>query len=59
MHCMSRPVQEGEPEREEQKDIAIIEMDAEPDPSLPRAMVLDLTPVNFLDTVAVKTLCSV
>lgn len=56
---MSRPVQEGEPEREEQKDIAIIEMDAEPDPSLPRAMVLDLTPVNFLDTVAVKTLCSV
>ncbi|XP_038578932.1 solute carrier family 26 member 6-like [Micropterus salmoides] len=50
---------EGEPEREEQKDIAIIEMDAEPDPSLPRAMVLDLTPVNFLDTVAVKTLCSI
>uniref|UniRef100_A0AAQ4PU94 STAS domain-containing protein n=1 Tax=Gasterosteus aculeatus aculeatus TaxID=481459 RepID=A0AAQ4PU94_GASAC len=38
------------------KHIAIIEMDAEPDPSLPRAIILDLSPVNFLDTVAVKTL---
>ncbi|KAL7399664.1 hypothetical protein ABVT39_028275 [Epinephelus coioides] len=50
---------EGEPEREEQKNIAIIEMDAEPDPSLPRAIVLDLSPVNFLDTVGVKALRSI
>lgn len=56
---MSHPVQEGEPEREEQNGIAIIEMDAEPDPSLPRAIVLDLSPVNFLDTVGVKALRSV
>ncbi|KAF3696655.1 Solute carrier family 26 member 6 [Channa argus] len=46
----------GEPEREQQKDIAIIEMDSEPNPSLPRAIILDLSPVNFLDTVGVKTL---
>lgn len=46
-------------EREQQKDVAIIEMDAEPDPSLPRAIVLDLSPVNFLDTVGVKTLRNV
>ncbi|XP_031142366.1 solute carrier family 26 member 6 isoform X2 [Sander lucioperca] len=50
---------EGEPEREEQNGIAIIEMDAEPDPSLPRAIVLDLSPVNFLDTVGVKALRSI
>ncbi|KAM8754074.1 solute carrier family 26 member 6 isoform 1-T2 [Acanthopagrus schlegelii] len=47
---------EGEPEMEVQKDIAIIEVDAEPSPSLPRAIILDLSPVNFLDTVGVKTL---
>ncbi|XP_035512371.1 solute carrier family 26 member 6 [Morone saxatilis] len=45
----------GEPEKEE-NDIAIIEIDAEHDPSLPRAIILDLSPVNFLDTVGVKTL---
>ncbi|XP_034732809.1 solute carrier family 26 member 6-like [Etheostoma cragini] len=50
---------EGEPEREEKKGIAIIEMDAEPDPSLPRAIILDLSPVNFLDTVGVKALRSI
>lgn len=50
---------ELEPEMEEQKDIAIIEMDAEPDSSLPRAIVLDLSPVNFLDTVGVKALRSI
>ncbi|XP_037628927.1 solute carrier family 26 member 6 isoform X2 [Sebastes umbrosus] len=50
---------ELEPEMEEQKDIAIIEMDAEPDTSLPRAIVLDLSPVNFLDTVGVKALRSI
>uniref|UniRef100_A0A8C3G9H3 Solute carrier family 26 member 6 n=1 Tax=Cyclopterus lumpus TaxID=8103 RepID=A0A8C3G9H3_CYCLU len=43
----------------EQKEIAIIEMDAEPDPSLPRAIILDLSPVNFLDTVGVKALRSI
>lgn len=53
---MSLPAQEGEPEMEVQNDIAVIEVDAEPDPSLPRAIVLDLSPVNFLDTVGVKTL---
>ncbi|XP_068453304.1 solute carrier family 26 member 6 [Clinocottus analis] len=50
---------EAGPEKEEQKEIAVIAMDAEPDPSLPRAIVLDLSPVNFLDTVGVKTLRSI
>ncbi|KAM8862629.1 solute carrier family 26 member 6 isoform 2-T2 [Spinachia spinachia] len=54
-----KAAKEGGPEREEQNDIAIIEMDAEPDPSLPRAIILDLSPVNFLDTVGVKTLRSI
>ncbi|XP_023275747.1 solute carrier family 26 member 6 [Seriola lalandi dorsalis] len=45
-----------EPERAEQEDIAVIEMDAEFNPSLPKAIILDLSPVNFLDTVGVKTL---
>ncbi|XP_010764703.1 solute carrier family 26 member 6 [Notothenia coriiceps] len=47
------------PEREDQKDIAVIEVEDEPDPSLPRAIVLDLSPVNFLDTVGVKALRSI
>ncbi|XP_077580447.1 solute carrier family 26 member 6 [Stigmatopora nigra] len=37
-------------------DIATIEVDFEPNPSMPRAIILDLSPVNFLDTVGVKTL---
>ncbi|XP_071331340.1 solute carrier family 26 member 6 [Trachinotus anak] len=41
---------------EEEEDIAVIEVDAERDPSLPRVIILDLSPVNFLDTVGVKTL---
>uniref|UniRef100_UPI003AB02DF8 solute carrier family 26 member 6 n=1 Tax=Centroberyx gerrardi TaxID=166262 RepID=UPI003AB02DF8 len=49
----------GEPEKPEQKDIAAIEVGDHPDPSLPRAVVLDLSPVNFLDTVGVKTLRSI
>lgn len=56
---MSTPVQEVEPERtreEEQKDISFIKMSSEPNPSLPRAIILDLSPVNFLDTVGVKTI---
>uniref|UniRef100_A0A8C3ANX6 Solute carrier family 26 member 6 n=1 Tax=Cyclopterus lumpus TaxID=8103 RepID=A0A8C3ANX6_CYCLU len=31
----------------------------DPDPSLPRAIILDLSPVNFLDTVGVKALRSI
>ncbi|XP_068192853.1 solute carrier family 26 member 6-like [Antennarius striatus] len=50
---------EGESKKEEKKDIAFIEMEGEPDPSLPRAIVLDLSPVNFLDSVGVKTLCRI
>ncbi|XP_029912187.1 solute carrier family 26 member 6 [Myripristis murdjan] len=45
-----------EPESPERTDIVTIEVDDRPDPSLPRAIVLDLSPVNFLDTVGVKTL---
>lgn len=48
-----------EEEPEEQKNIAVIKMETEPDPSLPRAIVLDLSPVNFLDTVGVKTIRSI
>ncbi|AWP09380.1 putative WD repeat-containing protein 6 [Scophthalmus maximus] len=40
----------------EQKDIAFVELEAEPEPSHPRAIILDLSPVNFLDTVGVKAL---
>ncbi|XP_047454227.1 solute carrier family 26 member 6 [Mugil cephalus] len=47
-------VMDVEPNKTE--DVAVIEMDDEPDPSLPRFIVLDLSPVNFLDTVGVKTL---
>ncbi|KAM7412292.1 hypothetical protein PAMA_021985 [Pampus argenteus] len=47
---------EEEPERRVQNDIATIEMAPEPNPDLPRAIILDLSPVNFLDTVGVKTL---
>ncbi|XP_059190071.1 solute carrier family 26 member 6-like isoform X2 [Centropristis striata] len=49
----------GEPEKEEQKDIAIIEMEVQLDPSLPRSIILDLSPVNFLDTVGVKAIHSI
>lgn len=57
---MSPLVQEREPEKPEQQgDIAVIEMEAERDPSLPQAIILDLSPVNFLDTVGVKTLSRV
>ncbi|CAJ1055474.1 solute carrier family 26 member 6 [Xyrichtys novacula] len=47
---------EVEPEEKEHRDVAVIDMDPEPNPSLPRAIILDLSPVNFLDTVGVKTL---
>ncbi|XP_023190403.1 solute carrier family 26 member 6 isoform X1 [Xiphophorus maculatus] len=48
-----------EPNSEHQKGIAIIDVDNDPDPSLPRAIILDLSPVNFLDTVGVKTIKSI
>lgn len=41
------------------EDIAVIQMDYKPDPSLPRVIILDLSVVNFLDTVGVKTLSRV
>ena len=44
---------------EQQKEVAVIEVAAELDPSLPRVIILDLSPVNFLDTVGVKTLRNV
>ncbi|XP_054646049.1 solute carrier family 26 member 6 [Dunckerocampus dactyliophorus] len=43
-------------EAEMEKDVATIQIDAEHSPSLPTAIILDLSPVNFLDTVGVKTL---
>ncbi|XP_026223387.1 solute carrier family 26 member 6 [Anabas testudineus] len=49
----------GEPETASQKNIAVIEMEPNPDPSLPRVVILDLSPVNFLDTVGVKALCNI
>lgn len=39
--------------------IAVIQMEYKPDPSLPRVIILDLSTVNFLDTVGVKTLSRV
>ncbi|XP_032421298.1 LOW QUALITY PROTEIN: solute carrier family 26 member 6 [Xiphophorus hellerii] len=48
-----------EPNSEHQKGIAIIDVDNDPDPLLPRAIILDLSPVNFLDTVGVKTIKSI
>ncbi|XP_061689023.1 solute carrier family 26 member 6 isoform X1 [Syngnathoides biaculeatus] len=41
---------------EEEKDVATIQMGFARDPSMPRSIILDLSPVNFLDTVGVKTL---
>lgn len=49
-------VQQVESDGAEMKDVAVIDVEPERDPSLPRAIVLDLSPVNFLDTVGVKTL---
>uniref|UniRef100_A0A673HEL6 Solute carrier family 26 member 6-like n=1 Tax=Sinocyclocheilus rhinocerous TaxID=307959 RepID=A0A673HEL6_9TELE len=40
----------------EPKDVATVEVGPDPDTTLPRAIILDLSPVNFLDTVGVKTL---
>uniref|UniRef100_A0A3P9JA47 Solute carrier family 26 member 6 n=1 Tax=Oryzias latipes TaxID=8090 RepID=A0A3P9JA47_ORYLA len=43
-------------DNEEPEDIAVIHVDPEPNPSLPQAIILDLSPVNFLDTVGIKTI---
>ncbi|XP_034027648.1 solute carrier family 26 member 6 [Thalassophryne amazonica] len=45
-----------EPNRVEQNGISFIEMDPDPNHLLPRAIILDLSTVNFLDTVGVKAL---
>ncbi|CAG6021188.1 unnamed protein product [Menidia menidia] len=50
---------EGEQKLENHYDVAVIDVDDEPDPSLPRVIILDLSPVNFLDTVGVKALRSI
>lgn len=55
----SPPLQKAEQDEVEEDNIAVIEVDAALDPLLPRAIVLDLSPVNFLDTVGVKTLRNV
>ncbi|KAM9829065.1 solute carrier family 26 member 6-like [Syngnathus typhle] len=44
---------------EHEKDIATIQLETEPDPSMPRAIILDLSPVSFLDTVGVKILSGI
>uniref|UniRef100_A0A8C2F0N3 Solute carrier family 26 member 6 n=1 Tax=Cyprinus carpio TaxID=7962 RepID=A0A8C2F0N3_CYPCA len=43
----------------ESKDVATVEVGPDPDSTLPQAIILDLSPVNFLDTVGVKTLRNV
>ncbi|XP_053481425.1 solute carrier family 26 member 6 [Ictalurus furcatus] len=46
-------------DKEEKYEVAVVaipEHDPSPDPTVPKAIVLDLSPVNFLDTVGVKTL---
>ena len=43
----------------EHKDVATVETGEPPDSSIPEAIILDLSPVNFLDTVGVKTLRNV
>lgn len=54
----SCPITQEEPQGK-QKDHVTVEEGPRPGPTLPRAIVLDLTPVNFLDTVGVKTLRNV
>ncbi|XP_058498531.1 solute carrier family 26 member 6 [Solea solea] len=55
----AKKTQEGGGKEEQEQNIAVIEMNAERSPSLPRAIILDLSPVNFLDTVGVKALKSI
>uniref|UniRef100_A0A8K9UIY1 Solute carrier family 26 member 6 n=1 Tax=Oncorhynchus mykiss TaxID=8022 RepID=A0A8K9UIY1_ONCMY len=44
---------------EVEKGVATVEEGSKPDSTLPRAIILELSPVNFLDTVGVKTLRNV
>ncbi|XP_053091872.1 solute carrier family 26 member 6-like [Pangasianodon hypophthalmus] len=49
-------------DKEEKYAVAVVmspEHDQSPDPTIPKAIILDLSPVNFLDTVGVKTLRSI
>uniref|UniRef100_A0A8K9VCU2 Solute carrier family 26 member 6 n=1 Tax=Oncorhynchus mykiss TaxID=8022 RepID=A0A8K9VCU2_ONCMY len=46
-------------ENEVEKGVATVEEGSKPDSTLPRAIILELSPVNFLDTVGVKTLRNV
>ncbi|KAG7332599.1 hypothetical protein KOW79_004433 [Hemibagrus wyckioides] len=46
-------------DKEERYEVAVVmspEFDQHCDPTIPKAIILDLSPVNFLDTVGVKTL---
>lgn len=43
----------------EPKDVTTVVVGPDPDTKLPGAIILDLSPVNFLDTVGVKTLRNV
>ncbi|XP_026989800.1 solute carrier family 26 member 6-like [Tachysurus fulvidraco] len=46
-------------DNEERYEVAVVmspEFDQHSDPTIPKAIILDLSPVNFLDTVGVKTL---
>lgn len=45
-------------DKEEQYEVAVV-VSPEHDPTIPKAIILDLSPVNFLDTVGVKTLRNV
>ena len=53
------PEREDTEDEMEHKDVATVETGEHPDSSIPEAIVLDLSPVNFLDTVGVKTLRNV
>uniref|UniRef100_A0A674D3J2 Solute carrier family 26 member 6 n=1 Tax=Salmo trutta TaxID=8032 RepID=A0A674D3J2_SALTR len=46
-------------ENEVEKGVATVEEGSKPVSTLPRAIILELSPVNFLDTVGVKTLRNV
>ncbi|XP_029993861.1 solute carrier family 26 member 6 isoform X2 [Sphaeramia orbicularis] len=50
------PVNTEAPQSDLQNNVTVIDVELERDPSLPRTIILDLSPVNFLDTVGVKTL---
>lgn len=52
----AKKTQESIEKVEPEQNISVIEMNAEPSPSFPRALILDLSPVNFLDTVGVKAI---